>query len=128
VRVRIKDTVYDITDVVETSTLGTLKKMKALGGESVKTISTAFEWAAEQSKGETFTTLDLLDNPAFLGAMCAIIYLAKHQAGENITWDEAEGFAFPDFEIIPDEEEPDPKAEGDVPPEPVDESSNPLTT
>lgn len=119
-KIRVREDVYDIQDVVEGASLGSLQVLKKTSGESVKTISAAFVWVGEQ---KDLTSESLFDNADFIGAIIALIFLARRSSGDMVTWDEASALTPHEFEFIPDEdEESAPKGEAVDPPEPESES------
>jgi len=111
--IRIGSETYSLEDSISQASLGDLFTLKVQTrkdgspGVSVKTISETFTRLGEKSADPDFTGADLLDDDVFIENMIGVVFLARRNAGENITLEDARGVSFNDIAFIVDEEDED---------------------
>lgn len=109
--IRIGSETYSLEDSISNAALGDLFTLKVQtrkdgsAGVSVKTISETFIRLGELSSRDDFTGADLLDDEVFIENMIGVVFLARRNAGENITLEDARGVSFNDIAFIVEEED-----------------------
>ena len=112
---------YDVVEGLSNASLQTLYVLKVRQGIGMKSLM-----QAAQKMTKIADPLDLLEDPETFQVLMAVIWLARKNAGENITFEEANEFGISELEIVTedDDEQPagaaDPKADSDP-----DESPDP---
>ena len=109
--IRIGSETYSLEDSISQASLGDLYTLKVQTrrdgspGVSVKSISETFIRLGERSAEPDFTGADLLDDDVFIENMIGVVFLARRNAGENITLEDARGVSFNDIAFIVDDED-----------------------
>lgn len=105
-KLKIEGKEYDLSAALARPTLFQLREMKIRTGYGMK----ALMEAADAFEGKS--PMEIFDDADLLGAFIAMIWLARRQAGEQLTFEQAGSFDLEEMEYIPDEEpEPEPGAE-----------------
>jgi hypothetical protein len=113
-KISIDDTEYELFDSIGGAALGDLKVLKA-SGVTVKSIKAMFD-QMEVIFRDGGDTLDLLEDELFLDNIIAVIYLSRRKAGEDITLADAAKVSFQSVHLVMEEEDLDPKDDGDASP------------
>ena len=117
-KLRIGDRVYDYQLAIRKIPIRELLRLQSQGGPNRRQIQLAWDLidAALRSGSDDG---DYLDNPDVLLGMAGTIFIAKAYAGEPISWDDAQSFAWPEdvqFVVeesdLPDEPPDPPEASG----------------
>jgi hypothetical protein len=98
-KLKIEDKVYDIGAALARPTLFLVREMKIRTGFGMKSLMEA----AEGFEGKTGP--EIMDDEQLLGALIAMIWLARRSAGEQLTFEEAGSFDMNALEYV---EDPDP--------------------
>lgn len=104
--IRIGSETYSLEDSISNAALGDLFALKVqtrkdgYPGVSVRTISETFIRLGEMSQRDDFTGVDLLDDDDFIQNMIGVVFLARRNAGESVTFEDASRVSFNDIAFI----------------------------
>ena len=98
-KLKIEDKIYDIAAALERPTLFLVREMKIRTGYGMKSLMEA----AEGFDGKTGP--EIMDDADLLGALIAMIWLARRSAGEQLSFEDAGSFDMNALEYV---EEPAP--------------------
>ncbi len=118
-RLKIGDEVFDLTAAAAEATLGDLRELArvtAVPGPKVtpRTMHETFVNAGIRLQTDQAAGfLDLFDDDDFLANLQGLVWLARRNRGETLTYEEAGRFAFHEGDLLGDEEvDAPPKARG----------------
>jgi hypothetical protein len=114
VKIKIEGKEYDLAAALERPTLFLVREMKIRTGYGMKAIMDA----ADSFQGKTEE--EILDDPDLIGALIAMIWLARRHAGEQLTFEQAGSFDISAMEYIDD---PAPAEASDLPKDPATDSA-----
>jgi hypothetical protein len=111
-KLKIEGTEYDLAAALERPTLFLVREMKIRTGYGIKSIMDA----ADSFEGKDAE--EILDDPDLIGALIAMIWLARRQAGEQLTFEQAGSFDI--TQLVYEDDAPAPALEADTLPKAAD--------
>jgi hypothetical protein len=99
-KLKIEGKTYDIGAALERPTLFLVREMKIRTGYGMKSLMEAAEGFEGKSGPE------IMDDENLIGALIAMIWLARRTAGEQLTFEEAGSFDMNALEYVEDPELP----------------------
>ena len=109
--IRVGSETYSLEESVSGATLGDLYALKmqtrkdGSPGVSVKTISETFIRLGQMSSSGDVSGVDLLDDDVFIQNMIGVVFLARRNAGEKVSFEDAAAVSFNDIAFIVDDED-----------------------
>lgn len=104
-KLRIGDADYDYKTAIRRITLRDLMRLQSQGGPNRRQIQLAWD-LIDQALRKGDGGDDVIDQPEVLLGMAGTIFVCKAYEGEQVSWDDAQGFAWPeDVRFIVEDED-----------------------